>query len=414
MNLISQVQSRNSKLSIAYFILSIISLYLAFQPILNSSLVGDDWPNSQVADLNRWRFGEKNLLNLWSEIAFWNEQWFRGQGRIYSVQFIENRLIFYIFEDPKLYKIFQFSINLLAVLVCAFLIYKVTKSINISSLFIVTFAAVFQIRPDFDPHLAFGGMLPSMMIKIFLTLILTIYYLEQKKPRKFIGFLIIFVWVSAMFTYEYSWLCLPAVIALIVGYKYLNSSVLFINNTSLKQILIGLISSTLLVAVSVFGIFKPRAVGVSEVYNFRFAFPESLKTYVKQTYAAVPGSVDNIMFTPVEFNNYPIFNRSIFVIGMLLILLFSVFLEIFIQDIDRRNMKMFTALLIFGLLLFTSFGLIIAGQPVWWDKFTFGSSYLGVYVGEFGLAIILISLYGMAFLGLKYLMKKLQIKMNKI
>lgn len=313
-----------------------------------------------------------------------------------------------------MYKIFQFSINLLAVLVCAFLIYKVTKSINISSLFIVMFAAVFQIRPDFDPHLAFGGMLPSMMIKIFLTLILTVYYLEQKKPKKFIGFLIIFIWVSAMFTYEYSWLCLPAVMALIIGYKYLNSSSIFINKTSAKKVLIGLISSTFLIALSVFGIFKPRAVGVSEVYNFRFAFPESLKTYVKQTYAAVPGSVDNIMFTPVEFNNYPIFNRSIFVIGMLLILMFSVFLDMFKEDNDRRSMKMFFVLLIFGFLLFTSFGLIIAGQPVWWDKFTFGSSYLGVYVGEFGLAIILISLYGIAFLGLKKLLKKLQIAMSEI
>ena len=276
------------------------------------------------------------------------------------------------------------------------------------------FAAVFQIRPDFDPHLAFGGMLPSMMIKIFLTLILTVYYLEQKKPKKFIGFLIIFIWVSAMFTYEYSWLCLPAVMALIIGYKYLNPSPLLINKTIAKQVLVGLISSTLLIALSVFGIFKPRAVGVSEVYNFRFAFPESVKTYVKQTYAAVPGSVDNIMFTPVEFNNYPIFNRSIFVIGMLLILMFSVFLDMFKEDNDRRNMKMFLVLLIFGFLLFTSFGLIIAGQPVWWDKFTFGSSYLGVYVGEFGLAIILISLYGIAFLGLKKLLKKLQIAMSEI
>lgn len=411
--MILRVQNKNSKLSIAYLILSITSLFLVFQPILNSSYVGDDWPNSQTPDLNRWRFGEKNLINLWSEIAFWNEQWFTGQGRIYSVQFIENRLIFYIFEDPHQYKIFQFSINLLAVLVCAFLIYKVTKSINISSLFIVMFAAVFQIRPDFDPHLAFGGMLPSMMIKIFLTLILTVYYLEQKKPKKFIGFLIIFIWVSAMFTYEYSWLCLPAVIALIIGYKYLNPSLLLINKTIAKQVLIGLILSTLLIALSVFGIFKPRAMGVSEVYNFRFAFPESLKTYVKQTYAAVPGSVDNIMFTPVVFNNYPVFNRSIFVIGMLLILMFSVFLDMFKDENDRWNMKMFLVLLIFGLLLFTSFGLIIAGQPVWWDKFTFGSSYLGVYVGEFGLAIILISLYGIAFLGLKKLLKKLQIAMSE-
>ena len=414
MNLISRVHNKNSKLSITYLSLSIISLYLVFQPILNSSYVGDDWPNSQTPDLIRWRFGEKNLINLWSEIAFWNEQWFRGQGRIYSVQFIENRLIFFIFEDLHLYKIFQFSINLLAVLICAFLIYKVTKSINISSLFIVMFAAVFQIRPDFDPHLAFGGMLPSMMIKIFLTLILTVYYLEQKKPKKLIGFLIIFIWVSAMFTYEYSWLCLPAVMALIIGYKYLNPSPLFINKTIAKQVLIGLILSTLLIALSVFGIFKPRAMGVSEVYNFRFAFPESLKTYVKQTYAAVPGSVDNVMFTPVEFNNYPIFNRSIFVIGMLLILMFSVFLDMFKQDNDRKNMKKFLVLLIFGFLLFTSFGLIIAGQPVWWDKFTFGSSYLGVYVGEFGLAIILISLYGIAFLGLKKLLKKLQIAMSEI
>ena len=276
------------------------------------------------------------------------------------------------------------------------------------------FAAVFQIRPDFDPHLAFGGMLPSMMIKIFLTLILTVYYLEQKKPKKLIGFLIIFIWVSAMFTYEYSWLCLPAVMALIIGYKYLNSSSLLINKTIAKHVLIGLILSTLLIALSVFGIFKPRAVGVSEVYNFRFAFPESLQTYVKQTYAAVPGSVDNIMFTPVQFNNYPIFNRSIFVIGMLLILMFSVFLDMFKEDNDRRNMKMFLVLLIFGFLLFTSFGLIIAGQPVWWDKFTFGSSYLGVYVGEFGLAIILISLYGIAFLGLKKLLKKLEIAMSEI
>ena len=94
--------------------------------------------------------------------------------------------------------------------------------------------------------------------------------------------------------------------------------------------------------------------------------------------------------------------------------MFSVFLDMFKEDNDRWNMKMFLVLLIFGFLLFTSFGLIIAGQPVWWDKFTFGSSYLGVYVGEFGLAIILISLYGIAFLGLKKLLKKLQIAMSEI
>ena len=95
-----------------YFGLSLTSLIFAVRPVWLSTYAGDDWPNSQTPDLNRWRFGEKNLINLWSEIAFWNEQWFRGQGRIYSVQFIENRLIFYIFEDPHLYKIFQFSINL--------------------------------------------------------------------------------------------------------------------------------------------------------------------------------------------------------------------------------------------------------------------------------------------------------------
>jgi len=104
-----------NKFKLVFLFASILSLAYVLVPINNSSYVGDDWPNSQTPDLIRWRFGEKNLINLWSEISFWNDSWFRGQGRIYSVQFIENRLIFYFFENPTIYKLFQYLINILAI-----------------------------------------------------------------------------------------------------------------------------------------------------------------------------------------------------------------------------------------------------------------------------------------------------------
>lgn len=395
-----------NKFKLVFLFASILSLAYVLVPINNSSYVGDDWPNSQTPDLIRWRFGEKNLINLWSEISFWNDSWFRGQGRIYSVQFIENRLIFYFFENPTIYKLFQYLINILAILIIGYLIYEMTKSINLVSGFLITFAAIFQIRPDFDPHLAFGGMLQSMMIKIILTIIFGIFYLKSSKNTKLLGFLVIFIWISAMFTYEYSWLCIPAVIFYLISYTLINFKQNQIIRTKLIKICLALILSTATIAFLVFGIFKPRAIGVSDVYRFRFAFPESLITYLKQTYAAIPGSVDHIMFSPVSFENLEITNRAYLIIFLLIILFFTIFIEIFNNKSNTSFNYRLISLLVFGFLLFISPGIIIAGQPVWWDNFVFGSSYLGVYVGEVGFSIFLFSLYLLLFILIKYFKTK--------
>ena len=157
----------------------------------------------------------------------------------------------------------------------------------------------------------------------------------------------------------------------------------------------------ILFAISVFGYLKPKAIGVSEAYKFSFSYPESVKIYLQQTYASLPGSVDRILFIPVDFGNKEISFRAIFIIIALLVHVIMIFFQ---GKTEISNLAKIYILLS-GVFLFLSPGLVLAGQPVWWELFNWGNSYLGVFVGEVGLVLILVMLYQLASDLIRYLLK---------
>lgn len=391
---------KNHMAKIGYLGLSLFSLLFAVRPVWQSTYAGDDWPNSQTPDLIRWRYGTNNFLNWWSETAFWNEQWFIGQGRIYSIQFLENRLIFSTLQTERQYKFLQTFLIFLVGILIAYVIYLATKNLILASTSIALYAAILQIRLDFDPHLAFGGMLQSMILKILLTLIISYHYI--RKPSKIKGFFMVFIWIAALQTYEYSWLTLPGVIFFLLAIiKQSKIDLVGKALRSFKVVLASLSIPLILFAISVFGYLKPKAIGVSEAYKFSFSYPESVKIYLQQTYASLPGSVDRILFIPVDFGNKEISFRAIFIIIALLVHVIMIFFQ---GKTEISNLAKIYILLS-GVLLFLSPGLVLAGQPVWWELFNWGNSYLGVFVGEVGLVLILVMLYQLASDLIRYLLK---------
>jgi len=155
------------KLSVAYGMCCLV-LAAVLRPITDSHWLGDDWPNSQQPHWDAWRYGDTSFSRIMSSTWASIEGWMFGQGRLYVFSRLEANLLFYYFPDLNQYKLIQFVGTLLALLVAALFIYLLSRSHRLTMIFILMMAITIQFRRDFDPHLAFSLLVPSMTLKLLL------------------------------------------------------------------------------------------------------------------------------------------------------------------------------------------------------------------------------------------------------
>ena len=367
--------------------------------VFRSSWAGDDWPNSQEPYLILWRYGKISLGSVYAEAMHWNNQWMIIAGRFYPLAWIETRYAFSYLRSLWQYKLLESAMLFIAGLLVVFLIYLLSgsKRIELYSLF---FLPVFiQFRNDFDPHLAFGFMVESVVIKVSLAGIFAFYAgtTNSKTKSTLFAFFSGALLFAGCCTYEYAFLLIPSVlILLLTGYYRSNPSADFKSMLRTKSLAAGIILFFWAsYAVYVFGFLRAKAVAISGAYVLSVSW-KSIPVFVSQIFSPLP--LVNYMGTDFPGN----FNNSHFVAilgGIVVISLFSYFIRSFNRLADKELtsgencvpvLKKYPRihLYLFGLSFVITPSFMLAIQPTWWGRATIVHSYLGILLGELGYVVI--------------------------
>jgi hypothetical protein len=370
--------------------------------IFRSSWAGDDWPISQTPYWIQWRYGALTNWNIWTEAMFWNDQWMKGAGRFYPLTWVESRFVFSYFRELWQYKTYQVAMLIIAGLLLVLVCYLFSRSHSFTILVLASLSLTVQFRRDFDPHLAFSVMLPSLLIKIFLAVILA-YFAGAKRKKAtgaFLGFLAGVIFFAAMSTYEFGFLLFPLLV-----FSFLIAEISNESNTAkssnIKIHLRRLLSIKFLPIVVfwigyglyVFAYLRPNAVAISGSYVLGLSV-SSFKVFFSQSIMGLPlVSLRNgdLSFTPLSLIIALIF---VFIANSSFKRLFLVMQqrvardEIISKEVNRDKFYSYF-LLLFSLTMILSPGLMMAMQPAWWNRADFLHSYLGVMITEFGTAILI-------------------------
>lgn len=100
------------------------------------------------------------------------EAWWTTQGRFFPIAILEGSSIFVTFQTVETYKLFQFAVIQIVILLTANLISPLALRPTKWLVSVVCLTAALQYRNWYDPVLGFASMIPSSAIKISLTFLL--------------------------------------------------------------------------------------------------------------------------------------------------------------------------------------------------------------------------------------------------
>lgn len=378
--------------------------FLSMSPILSSSWAGDDWPNSQTPYWLEWRYGASNFGNTLQEALYWNHAWMFGQGRFYLIHWIESRFTFVFFQSMISYKVFQFLILCTCGLLFVYLIRILSNSALLALLTLASLSITVQIRRGFDPHLAFAGMVPSMLLKVFAASIL-IYWASQslsKRGARNLSILSGLMYFLAMSTYEFSFLLFPLLLlSFQIGNDrrlnklsqknfstWIDQTILTTFDRNFRPVLFAWLGYGFLV----FGILRNLAKDISGAYELGLSW-QSVSVFVTQLFTGIPlvsftsdfSSYERMLLNPTKY--------MLLGVTILLLVLFSL-VKVTNQRAHsaqefRENTNVIRSMVVISLLLISTPGLMMSFQPVWWQRASIELSYLGVLITEFGTALLI-------------------------
>ena len=387
-----------------FYTLSAIVWLTATSNVMRSNWVGDDWPNSQTPYWVFWRYGELSPPNVFSEAQYWNNQWMLGQGRFYFIHWLESRFAFSYLRSLWSYKLVETGSLFLAGILFVLLIYKLSKSHRLAILTLFSLSVTTQFRRDFDPHIAFAFMVPSLMIKVFIAGILAYYASVVRSNLKAytLACLASFSLLLAMSTYEYAFLMFPVIlIAFVMGIiqrSNSESSVSFFRflleslKTRLMFRFIPIFMTWIAYAIFVFGYLRVNATAISGVYVLGFS-KTSLSTFVTQLFPAWPLTV--FQFSDFEGLTYKdialLASISAFATLILIMFLARLFPAKDMSSIDKNSdwNRVLPLLVLIAVDLVAAPGFMLSLQREWWGRASFTKGYLGILIQEFGTALII-------------------------
>lgn len=361
---------------------------MSLRPILDSHWWGDDWPNSQTPYWNEWRYGESSLSRVFESAQVVIEGWIRDQGRFYPVATLEYMLLFNYFSDLKTYKLVQFIVILLTFLCAMWFAYLISRSHKLTILFGFVLAVVIQFRRDFDPHLGFAMLVPSMTLKLLLSAILLMYAVQRVRRSSFMLLLCggCLLYFAAMSTYEHAFVLLGLpVISIFRG--WLDAQ----NRRRAVIALAALLFTWGCYATLVFGVLRSRAGGVIPRYEFLWT-DQSIWIALSQLFAAFPLVVFNSGY---DFrNNSAIVIALIASIALLILLMWSLARAQLRNQVLTAKLSREYLVTIVALNLIAIPGLLLAIRPKSFEASRINSfqpqlTYLHVFITQIGTALLL-------------------------
>lgn len=389
-----------SKLVLSYLGFSAIWV-LNCLTIMRSYWSGDDWPNSQTPYWIQWRYGEITNWNIWTEAMFWNHQWMYGAGRFYPIHWIESRFVFSYFRELWQYKTYQTVTLVLAGLIFILVVYNISGSHIITIGTLATLSITVQFRRDFDPHLAFASMLPTLIIRVFVAGYFA--YLAGKTHNNLFAMLCsISSGISfflGMSTYEFGFLLFPVLLVCFLSGSEESNPIKEIGRFRTKWLrrflnirLTPIIFSWLAYGAFVFGYLRPNADSISGAYVLGISW-KSIPVVFSQALMGLPGiALRNIDFHfEVKWLIFCLFVALISRKSIAKLLEYYASRsgrEKIIKLIEKKSLFSDTLLIILALNLIFAPGIMMSLQKTWWDRADLSHSYLGVMITEFGTALV--------------------------
>lgn len=388
----------------------LLGVYLGFSAlwainvstIFRSSWAGDDWPISQTPYWIQWRYGALTNWNIWTEAMFWNDQWMKGAGRFYPLTWIESRFVFSYLTELWQYKFYQVLMLFIAGLLLVAICFLFSRSHSLAIFTLASLSLTIQFRRDFDPHLAFAVMLPSLLIKIFLAVIFA-YFAGSRRSSGlgiFLGTISGIIFFAAMSTYEFGFLLFPM---LVIGFLF--GSTLLANEIDpprIKRCYVKRLLSFRFVPIAiswmgyglfVFGYLRPRASAISGSYVLGLSW-SSIEVFFSQALMGFP-------LISLRSGDFRFSTLSVLAGALLFVLSYFSFKNFSRNQIrqserkvtdDSKNLELKKSpplLILFSFTMILSPGFMMAMQPSWWNRADLKHTYLGVMITEFGTAIIL-------------------------
>ena len=369
--------------------------------------IGDDWPNSQIASFSFWRYGESSLQTFLIEAEYFFRAWSEGQGRfLWSGQI--HSLAFYWFLTS------DFSRNIVSTLIvlamnffCTLFLYQLlSKDKRVFFYFPLAIFALTRFRWDFDPHIGFTPLLPTMLLYCGVsafTLILSVKSnrLSRGVPLSIIsaisGFIALSTYELAIFVLVSSILC---GLVLIID--------LNVNKKSLAQKLILFVPMATSITIYLFIVFvilRPKA-NPTGSYALGFSPIPFAENFFNHLFATLP-LINSISYQLLErpLANFRLLT-VIFSVALLLVSCLFVYRKelktkvsfeyphplVRTQNLEKEasyfKVKIVASL---SIMLFGP-SVMIGLQPSYWGRINWGNSYLGIIVQEVALAMIVVFL----------------------
>ena len=353
-----------------------------------NSLVGDDWPNSQIMKFVTWRYGKMDPPLFFHEIYYWVSNWAIGQGRFYPLSYLQQQIYFYFFGGTRLLNLAYGITFILLLLIWAKVIATFTKKSNIELLVGLFAIPLVRFRFDFEPHLGFSQISLWPLIWVGISIILYVKYLERKELRLAVFSSLLLL--AALNHYEISITLLPLYLLIFLNSEnfkqkqYRKTIASFIRSVKLHILVTGAYLAF------VFGYLRPKA-HPSGNYVIGFQLLKSLRTLIFQDLSVIPLTgmpIADIFKFPSSKNLVAILLLSF---GLLFIVLNTKFAGFSTSVNKNKKVTNDTELknenfgLLFFIYLIVAPGFIVALQPTQWQMIKFGHPYLGITFSEIGL-----------------------------
>ena len=366
-------------------ILTLLFIFISLIPVLRSGFYWDDSIFSAQIPALKTSGG-----SIWQQT--WDEMFkYAQRGRINpfaTFQFI----IFYLFPDPRAYKL----LLLLLILINALLFNKFSERFFSGSklsgvLILVLLPLCFQLRIYHDPITGYYGLMQMMFAELMGSLILFDLYLEKRRKKHLVGSLILFT--IGLMSYEMFY---PFILLIVLlAWRSCKS----LKKLFLQVLPYGIIEAVLL-AVS-FGLRQSYAAAGEVLYegtNFSLNFGKILSTWVNQMAAAFPlnyrlaGNDAVLLGKLVPAGEIFNLNLSSLIHDIQWIDLLSLCLIMFLFIAQKKSGQLPKITGFHWIFSFTLLGLsalVIAVSEKYQNQIIAGLGYLPVYFGYFAAAMLL-------------------------
>jgi len=387
---LASLQRFSRKVLLGY-LACIAAIVASIRPILSSHWSGDDWPNSQAPYWNTFRYGENSLDRTISSVLNSIEGWMYGQGRFFPLASLEGTFLFNYFSDLESYKRIQFGMLFLVLIVAIWFVYVLCRSHYLAIVFGLLLAITVQFRRDFDPHLGFSLLVPSMTLKLLLSSILYYFAVTTRRLLRFLVFCIAgsVLYFAAMSTYEHAFVLLGVPVAtMLAGYR---------RERNIRQTLAALASLTIAWLIYfwiVFVYLRGRVESVIPRYELQVN-EKSIWIFVSQLVAPLPLTVFKGVLDLRNNHDWVI----AFVTGLCLLLVLMRVLALRDRsDLEsvlghRRTSFRWEAIVV-GVCLWVLPGLLLAIRPLSNEGSRFTTlqpqlTYLHIFISQIGIAVLL-------------------------